>query len=111
MRGEKRRDHVGLVPKSKREKENRLRLTGDTQGHDPLTQRTRIDTDTEGCKGINICINKMTNSNNPQWGAGRLKPNRLANRCRCLFVNAHKRGRSEVLPEAHGHSSEQREPP
>ena len=40
---------------------------------------------------INICINTMTNkSNNSQWGAGRLQPNRLANRCRCLFVDAQK---------------------
>ena len=75
-------------------------------------RRRELDTDTERRERINICINKMTNkSNNPQWGAGRLQPNRPANRCRCLFVNAQKRGRLEVLPEAHGHSSEQREPP
>ena len=38
--------------------EKQLHPTGDTQGHGPSTQRTRIDTDTEGCKGINICINE-----------------------------------------------------
>ena len=75
-------------------------------------RRRELDTDTERRERINICINKMTNkSNNPQWGAGRLQPNRPANRCRCLFVNAHKRDTTEVLPEAHGRSSKQREPP
>ena len=68
--GEKRRDDGGLEPKSKRgwgKRESRLRPTGDTQGHGPSTQRTRIDTGTEGCKGINICINKrQTINNNPQ---------------------------------------------
>ena len=61
LRGETRRDHRGLVPKSKRERgnrENRLRATEDTQGHDPPTQKTRIDTDTERRKQINVCINK-----------------------------------------------------
>ena len=45
-----RRDRGGLEPKSKRgwrKREDRLRRTGDTQGHGPSTQRTRIDADTE----------------------------------------------------------------
>ena len=64
LRGETRRDHRGLEPKSKRgwEKgENRLRATGDTQGLDPSSQKTRIDTDTERRERINISINKTTN--------------------------------------------------
>ena len=50
VRVEMRRDRGGLEPKSKRgwrKKEDRLRRTGDTQGHGPSTQRTRIDADTE----------------------------------------------------------------
>ena len=36
---ETRQDHGGLVPKSKREKEGRVRATEDTQGHGPPTQK------------------------------------------------------------------------
>ena len=45
LRGETRRDHRGLVPKSKRERgkrENRLRANKDTQGHGPPTQKMRV---------------------------------------------------------------------
>ena len=50
VRVEMRRDRGGLEPKSERgwrKREDRLRSTGDTQGHGPSTQRTRIDADTE----------------------------------------------------------------
>ena len=71
--------------------------TEDTNGHED----SKIH-------NVNVCI--LTNDKHNiarSW----LQPNRPANRCRCLFVNIQKRGRLEVLPKAHGHSSEQREPP
>ena len=44
--------------------------------------------------------------------SGQRTANRPANRCRCLFASIHKKGsRSEVLPDALGRSSKQREPP
>ena len=74
LRGETRRDHRGLVPKGKRERgkrENRLRATEDTQGHDPPTQKTRIGTDTERRERINVYNNRMTNNNQqPTMGRG-----------------------------------------
>ena len=59
VRIETRRDRGGLEPKSKRgwrKREDRLRRTGDTQGHGPSTQRTRIDADTGRRKQMNIYI-------------------------------------------------------
>ena len=44
LRGEMRRDHRGLEPKSKRgwrKQEDRVRRTGDTQGHGPSTQKRK----------------------------------------------------------------------
>ena len=114
--GETRRDHRGLEPKSKRERgkrENRLRATGDTQGHGPPTQKTRIDADTKRHKRTSICINKMTNKKlQPTMGRGSVTTEQAGEQMPMpVRYNTDRRYRMEVLPEAHGHSTEQREPP
>ena len=91
-----------------REVHARLRMSRETQGLGPSTQKTLMDTKTVKDANVNVCI--LTNDKH-NIARSRLQPNRPANRCRCLFVNAQKRGRLEVPPEAHGLSSEQREPP
>ena len=124
VRIETRRDRGGLEPKSKRgwrKREDRLRRTGDTQGHGPSTQRTRIDADTgrrNKRKYMYIYVSKyLIKTLQPAMGhgldtSGQRTANRPANRCRCLFASIHKKGsRSEVLPDALGRSSKQREPP
>ena len=100
------------MTEGKEEKDGESRqMSKETQGHGPSTQKKRAYTDTEICECMNILTNNKQQTIINNGARGRLQPNRPANRCRCMFVNEHKRGRSEVLPEAHGHSSEQREPP
>ena len=61
--------------------ENRLRISKDTQGHDPSTQKTRMDTETK--RHECMYINKQQIINRER---GRLRPNRPVNRCWYLLV-------------------------
>ena len=91
------------------------------QGHGPPTQRTQTDADTgrrNKRKYMYIYVSKyLIKTLQPAMGhgldtSGQRTANRPANRCRCLFASIHKKGsRSEVLPDALGRSSKQREPP
>ena len=131
MRVERRWDHGGLEPKSKR---GRRKREGDpitqnrrsdyarpwiTQGHGPTTQRTRMDNDTgrNNNEYILMVTSKRKNRGvQPSMGHGlttmnsRLRiANRAADRCRSLFASTQRTGnRLKVLPDVHGRSSKQR---
>ena len=112
LRVETRRDHRGLEPKSKRE--NRLCATGDTQGQGPPTPKTRIGTDTERHKRTNICIydNKTTKKKlQTHKGRGSVTTEQAGEQVSMPVRYNAERDTTEVLPEAHGRSSKQREPP
>ena len=118
VRIETRRDRGGLEPKSKRgwrKREDRLRRTGDTQGHGPSTQRTRIDADTGKCKQwIYIYIwERMSDQDATTRDGAQVRYKRTGRRtdADACSLRRTKGSRSEVLPEALGRSSKQREPP
>ena len=90
------------------------RLAANMQGNTgtrPSDTEERADTDTEIRECMNILTTNKQQTTINNIARNRLQPNRPVNRCRCLFINTQKGGRLEVLPEAHRHSSEQREPP
>ena len=75
-----------MIDGGKGERETRLRMSKETQGHGPSTQKTRMDTETK--RHECMYINKWQINNRAR---DRLQPNRPANRCRCLLVCARKR--------------------
>ena len=95
-----------MIEGERRETETRVRMSKETQGHGPSTQKTQTDTETERHECMYIKERQMNEQSTraittEQAGEQMPMPDRLRTKGDTM----------EVLPEAHGRSSKQREPP